>query len=76
MASTDRDYEISMLRKQLARDRAQGLRSVWSRGRALEASIVASQLRVVSTTDMRNEDGAFYFVVGYSTVGGPDVIRP
>lgn len=76
MASTDREYEIRALRRQIKHDRVDGLRSIWTRGRSIEANIHVKQLKTFSYAPMRNAAGAFYFVVGYSRVGGSDVVRP
>jgi len=75
MPSTDRDYEIAMLQRQLHRNDALHVGTVWTRGRAMRSGVAGEQLRVASRTDMRDEDsGELFFIVGYSRIGGPDVV--
>lgn len=62
-----------------------GVRSPFTRGRALDQMVNIEQLPVATWLPMvQAQSGGgttgklqiFYFVTGYSRVGGPDVIRP
>lgn len=61
-----------------------GPRSLTTRGRALEAQVNLNQLPLVHDRQLRvlragngaaaEDVGKFWFVVGYSLVGGPDIV--
>lgn len=75
MASIDRDAELAGLSKRLQRDRQATTRTIWTRGRILEAHVHSEQLKTNSFMNLRDPDsGLFYFIVGYSQVGGPDIV--
>ena len=49
-------------------------RSILTRSRRIEQGIDYSQLPVTSSKTLVRSDGKFFFLVGYSMVGGPDVV--
>ena len=61
-----------------------GLRTLTTRGRALESQVNLNQLPLVHDRQLRilragngateGDVGKFWFVVGYSLVGGPDIV--
>jgi len=73
MASNDAEYENWAFARYMRKMSAQGPRSTFTRGRALEANIAGQQLRVASRVDLRSDSGQMFFVTGYSAIGGPDV---
>lgn len=68
------------MRKGFARaaalDRVDGLRSPFTRGRRLEGNLDVHQLPMISKTELRKANGSMLFIVGYSEVGGGDVVGP
>lgn len=88
--SPEFDKQIRGLRRQVDLERKASLRQPVGRSRQLEGNIDLSQLPIRATHRMRitaadvNEDagiteadiGKFWFVPGYSKVGGPDLVRP
>jgi hypothetical protein len=79
MRSTDWEYQKAGLDNQIHRNRIATARSPFTRGRALEQMINVEQLPKATYLNMvYSSTGSvptFYFVVGYSRVGGPDVVR-
>lgn len=79
MRSTDWEYDRKGFRKQVHHDRIATAHSPFTRGRALAQMINVEQLPKATYLNMvYSTAGAvptFFFVVGYSRVGGPDVVR-
>ena len=79
MKSTDHEYEKRSLRKRDHHEKIHGAHSPFTRGRTLNQMVNVEQLPQTGYLNMvQDATGAvqtFYFVVGYSRVGGPDVVR-
>lgn len=71
-----RTFSLQGLRNQILRERTDTIRPVISRGRQIENQIDWMALPVDSIDMIEPTSGAFYFTVGYSIVGGGDVVRP
>lgn len=72
--STEDDYELQGLRRQHDRRQKEGPRGPFTTNRAIDAGTDVRQLKVVQRKALRDpSSGLFYFVVGYSKVGGPDI---
>ena len=84
MRSSDFEYLRLKERKRDHQEMNLGIRSPFTRGRALEHMVNVEQLPTAEYLPMvYSQSGGgttggvqiFYFVVGYSRVGGPDVVR-
>lgn len=76
MRSHSYSYMLRGLYKQIDRERKERHRNVISRGRAIESDIDLTQLPTRSATTLVDSDGVFWFLPGYSLVGGADKVRP
>lgn len=74
--NTEFDYERRSLRSRLREEELDGPRTPFTRGRALDGRMDLSQLRVTELKQLRAPTGEFYFVTGYSKIGGPDIVGP
>ncbi len=71
-----REYGIQGLFNQIGRERTRSIRPVISRGRQIENQIDWMALPIDSVDMIDPATGSFFFTVGYSIVGGGDVLRP
>lgn len=76
-----RSYSDDLFKKGVARandlNRKDTVRPIITRGRAHEANIDWKQLTCTSSVDLVDtETGLFWFLPGFSQVGGPDRVRP
>ncbi len=71
-----RDYAREAMFNQMRKERTASIRPVITRGRQIENNIdwEAMNVRAIELIDPLT--GKFYFTVGYSIVGGGDVVRP
>lgn len=76
MKTTGHDYERKGFRRQADLERKAGNRPITTRGRHLESGVDWHQLPMRSSNNLVASDGVFWFVPGYSKVGGPDRVRP
>jgi hypothetical protein len=68
---------VDMLDQRARRERQNSVRPVLVQGRRAESQVDPTELPVRETLRLRDPDtGEFWFVVGYSTIGGPDVVAP
>lgn len=70
-----RQLAIKGHRRQSELERKDTFRSVITRGRHLD-QLDWSQLPVKSSTTLMDTDGLFWFIPGFSIVGGGDKVRP
>jgi len=79
MRSTDHEYLKKSEKKLDHHEDVSNWRSPWTRGRALDKNIDIGQLKVANYHNLvaNNSGGTnvFYFVLGYSRLDGPDVLR-
>jgi len=79
MRSTEFEYMKQSERKRDHHEKIQGAHSPFTRGRALSQSINVDQLPIATYLNMVQDATGpvqtFYFVIGYSRIGGPDVVR-
>ena len=78
------DQYLRGLRRQIDLERKANLRRPFSLSRRLEATIDVQQLPLRSARQLRvlaagngaaaGDIGKFWFVIGYSQVGGPDIV--
>lgn len=71
-----REYGLQGLFNQISQERLRTIRPVITRGRQIENQIDWMALPIDSVDMIDPDSGAFFFTVGYSIVGGGDVLRP
>lgn len=71
-----KDYLLEGMRNQIRKERSMSIRPVISRGRQIENNVDWDAMNVRSIELVDPVTGKFYFTVGYSIVGGDDVVRP
>lgn len=75
MKSMADDIMIRGLRREIDLQRKDSVRTVIARGKHLE-DVDWNQLPVTSSSDLADDDGSFWFIVGFSLVGAGDKVRP
>ncbi len=71
-----KQWDQEAMRRQMYLERTNTIRPVFTRGRQLENNVDFQSLNVVPISLVDPLTGNFFFTPGFSTVGGPDVVRP